>query len=621
MSGAPGSGSGVLAEILARAGLRFTGTVDSGGVNGDTIAQLHERALAEAGIRPWEVGTLRSVVGSELLRREAAGFLQSRPPRPWAWVDQRSVLLLDFWDRLLPDACWLFTIRSPAAHAWSWTRDARTRFAIRNPVSRLRAALRLWAEYNGRILEFARSRPERCWVGIVPRACTPQGLEALHSTLCTRWGFELRALTAEPVFVPQILGERTPRWVKLAAATSSARPVFHALRALSPLPHSAREARVAARPVLCVVTSQKSTYSETFIRAHIARLPARVEILHGRDHPSRTNGGFPVFTVFHRALLALEAELGFEIPGHRSLALSWFLKRRRVRAVLAEYGTNGARMYRACRWARVPLVVQFHGLDAYRSSNLGSHGRAYRAMFRTAAALVVVSREMERQLVRLGAPPAKIFYNPCGADLALFGAVGAQPEKAPPIFLAVGRFVEKKAPHLLLVAFRRAVAEAPAARLICVGDGPLLEPCRTLAGALGVEEAVSFPGPLPHCQVARLMGAARALIQFSATAADGDREGTPVSILEAGAAGLPVIASRHGGAPDVLIDGETGLLVPERDAGALSDAIVRLASDPDLAARLGRRAHEHVTAEHSLERRIGELWKILERAMQRNGGR
>ena len=88
-----------------------------------------------------------------------------------------------------------------------------------------------------------------------------------------------------------------------------------------------------------------------------------------------------------------------------------------------------------------------------------------------------------------------------------------------------------------------------------------------------------------------------------------------MTILEAGASGIPVVATRHAGIPDVVIDGETGLLVEEGDVAAMAGHLTRLASDPNLAARLGAAARHRIRREFSLEKRINSLWQIIEEAL------
>src|SRR5690606_12856109 len=121
------------------------------------------------------------------------------------------------------------------------------------------------------------------------------------------------------------------------------------------------------------------------------------------------------------------------------------LKAEQVQVLLAEYGPMGDALVSACRDAKVPLVVHFHGYDAHMHPIVEAAG-GYKALFAAAAAIVVVSRGMEARVLELGAARERVHYNCYGIDLEHFTA--SDPDQAPPHFLAVGRFVEKKAPQL-----------------------------------------------------------------------------------------------------------------------------------------------------------------------------
>jgi colanic acid/amylovoran biosynthesis glycosyltransferase len=372
---------------------------------------------------------------------------------------------------------------------------------------------------------------------------------------------------------------------------------------------------------IVVISGGTDAYSETFIRAHIERLPAVVKPLYG--WPPLSNGHeivsqFPSLREHVRR--AVLRRMGFwTFEGAITDELVRFFKRNNIKAVLAEYGPTGVRVMESCRRAGVPLVVHFHGFDAYCHATLREEGKHYSALFKQASAIIAVSRDMEQQLLCLGAPREKLYYNPCGVDVSLFG--GAVPESAPPLFVAVGRFVDKKAPHLTLLAFKIVAEAYPDARLLMIGDGPLLEACKHLAKAWGIEHAVEFRGARPHAEVAVAMQGARVFVQHSLRTSYGDSEGTPVAVLEAGATGLPVISTRHGGIVDVVIEGQTGLLVDEGDVSGMASQMMRLASDPQLAGRLGQAARERIQSEFGMEKSIAGLWSIIEGAIKRNAPR
>lgn len=373
------------------------------------------------------------------------------------------------------------------------------------------------------------------------------------------------------------------------------------------------EAPPGDAPVVCVVSPRWGAYSETFVRAHIERLPTRVEVLYGGGFPFRMANGAPLLpppsAPLRLARGAWRRAMRRPWYWHEQRALAHFLRARRVGVVLAEFGPTGLSLMDACQEAGVPLVVYFHGFDAYKRETLEEVGGRYPRMFRAAAAVIAVSREMVDQLQRLGAPLAKVHYNPCGADTDLFR--GTDPGAAPPHLVAVGRFVDMKAPQLTLLAFRSVLERVPEAELTMIGDGPLWECCHRLARAWGITHAVHLPGALPHHEVAETMRRARAFVQHSVRTFQDEVEGTPVAVLEAGAMGLPVVATRHAGIQDVILDGETGALVDEGDVAGMAAAMVRLAQEPELARCWGRAARERIVSQFSMDRSIGHLWEIL----------
>jgi glycosyltransferase involved in cell wall biosynthesis len=360
---------------------------------------------------------------------------------------------------------------------------------------------------------------------------------------------------------------------------------------------------------ICVVRNGPLNYSETFIRQHVTDLPTETLLMD--DWPPWVRSGSPwERTLPGRAcyrVLRLFSPEGYK--RRITSAYTALFRRERIDIVLAEFGLTGVAVVDACRELSLPLVVHFHGYDISVRQVLERYGAAYSEMFRRAAALVAVSRGMQRKLIASGAPAERVFYNPCGVNCELFR--GARPAEAPPLVLAVGRFVEVKAPQLTLAAFALVLGECPEARLRMIGDGPLLKECRRLSRSLAIDHAVAFLGRQPHQLIAKEMRRARLFVQHSVKAASGAIEGTPVAILEAGASGLPVVSTRHGGIPDVVVDNETGLLVEERDAVEMARQMLRLLREPALAATLGSAARVRVETHFSAARSIERLWTII----------
>jgi colanic acid/amylovoran biosynthesis glycosyltransferase len=362
---------------------------------------------------------------------------------------------------------------------------------------------------------------------------------------------------------------------------------------------------------VCVISPQKDVYSETFIKAHIEKLPFEIFPLHGAVDSLLAE------QVLGKLIGFVDRSLGKSLT-QRSLSelyLAMWLRKVAIDCVLAEYGPTGVEVLRACQSARVPLVVHFHGFDASHGPTLAAYREEYRRLFGAAKKIIAVSRHMIKSLSDLGAPKEKLELNPYGVDPDRF--IGSSPESFPPIFLAVGRFSETKAPFLTLLAIAEALSHRPELRLIMVGDGVLLEACKTLAKALRIENAVEFLGPRSPEEVQDLMRRSRAFLQHSVTVENGDAEGTPVAIIEAQMSGLPVIATRHAGIPDVVIEGETGFLVDEGDVGAMAKAIIAVADQPALAARMGSAARARALQFFTLRRHIDGLAVTLQQSARR----
>ncbi len=160
----------------------------------------------------------------------------------------------------------------------------------------------------------------------------------------------------------------------------------------------------------------------------------------------------------------------------------------------------------------------------------------------------------------------------------------------PPQLLHVGRLVPEKGADLAIAALPAVLASAPDTRLRIAGDGPLRATLLRQAAELGVAERVEILGFVAHPALSHLLAQASIVVQPSRT------EGIPLAALEAAHAGRPVVAARVGGFPELVIDGETGLLVPPESPRAVAEAIRQLIRDPDGARRMGanarRRARE-----------------------------
>jgi len=293
--------------------------------------------------------------------------------------------------------------------------------------------------------------------------------------------------------------------------------------------------------------------------------------------------------------------------GEAKDALISFLKDERVDVILAEFGTQALALAPLANELDLPIFTYFRGTDASKAIRTERMRGAYRKMMPRLAGVFAVSRFLLENLNKHGISHPNSTVIPSGVDIRRF----APQAKVPLSFLAVGRFVEKKAPLTTLRAFHEATHDVPEARLDFIGDGPLIEQTRSLAGELGILAKLRFHGAQPHHTVRDRLMSTQFFLQHSVTARDGNTEGLPTAIQEAMACGCITVSTRHAGIPEAIDEGETGFLVDEHDEAGFSRAISKAMAVPDLPA-MSARARK--VAEQRFDNHI--LLKFLERHMQ-----
>ncbi|MGV3558709.1 glycosyltransferase [Larkinella arboricola] len=363
---------------------------------------------------------------------------------------------------------------------------------------------------------------------------------------------------------------------------------------------------------LCIAYPNKNSFSETFIYNHIANLKPELT-LSGGWRPYRTKDGDSIIQMplAEPIRVGVKRGLSFLYPAFYTHFLTRYLRQNRPDVVLAEYGPTGCAVMAACRKAGVPLVVHFHGFDAVDKETLRKYGAPYRQLFAQAKAIVAVSNDMVEQLIRLGADPVKVHRNPYGVETKFFS--GAEPERADKVVVSVGRFTAKKAPQLTIRAFDKVLDRHPDARLVMIGTGELVDECKKLVDQLQLKYAVSLLGVKSAEEIAEWHRKARLYAQHSmVNPVNGDSEGTPNTVLEASAAGLPIVSTRHAGIKEAVEHGVTGFLVEESDFQAMANHMVQLLDEPKLAGELGRNARQKMIHEYEMSDRINALKHILE---------
>jgi sugar transferase (PEP-CTERM/EpsH1 system associated) len=253
--------------------------------------------------------------------------------------------------------------------------------------------------------------------------------------------------------------------------------------------------------------------------------------------------------------------------------------------------------------ARVPRRVHTH-----HHGHVPQIGRRQERLVRWAARLVnpfvCVSHDAARYAALQGIARARLRVLWNGTDLERFAHQGPQPG-GPAVVVA--RLSPEKDVQILLYAVRQVVDALPGFRLEIAGTGPCCAELVKLAAALRLDEHVRFLGEVSD--VAALLGRASLFVLPSQS------EGISLTILEAMASGLPVLATAVGGNPEVVEDGRTGLLVPPRDSVALAHGLLRLAGDRDEAQLLGRAGRRRVEAHFDSRKMIAQYEALYDRPM------
>jgi colanic acid/amylovoran biosynthesis glycosyltransferase len=280
------------------------------------------------------------------------------------------------------------------------------------------------------------------------------------------------------------------------------------------------------------------------------------------------------------------------------------------------FGHIGVHLLPLIRAWRRPSIVSFHGADVLVDMQKPSYRDATRQMFDAVKLVLVRSESLRRGVVDLGCDASKIEIVRAGIPLEQFPfRERPYPENGAWRFLQAGRLIEKKGLAISLRAFAQFAAAYPNSTFTIAGEGPLLPQLRELARQLKIEDRVIFTGFISQEQLRDLLYASHIFLHPSETGRDGNQEGVPNSMLEAMASGLPVFATEHGGIPEAIEHGISGMLVAERDQDALASRLLDAVKDRHLLLRLARNGAESVAQNFEQSAQIRKLEDIYLRTL------
>ncbi|OGA50715.1 MAG: hypothetical protein A3G25_11475 [Betaproteobacteria bacterium RIFCSPLOWO2_12_FULL_63_13] len=347
-------------------------------------------------------------------------------------------------------------------------------------------------------------------------------------------------------------------------------------------------------PRLVHIVSRFLGRSETFIYDMVTRVPGF------EHHVLTTRTENPGLFPFDRVTVAKSEE---EYADHAA--------RLQASAIVCHFGPSGLSGIVPGLACDVPVITVFYGYDASMLLRDEAWVERYQALFRFGSHVICVNGAMRQRLLGIGCPAEHASVIHLGVDQTRFAFEQRRHRRADDTLrlLVVARLAEKKGIPVVLRAVRRLLDRGMDLSLRIGGEGEDRAALIALWRELGIERHVTFIGPLDRAGERRELSSCDLLLQTSVVAANGDEEGIPVVLMDAIASGVPVIASRHSGIPELVEHERTGLLVPEGDDAATADAIARLAADGALARRLAAAGLDHVRSEFNLERqsaRYGE---------------
>jgi glycosyltransferase involved in cell wall biosynthesis len=284
-----------------------------------------------------------------------------------------------------------------------------------------------------------------------------------------------------------------------------------------------------------------------------------------------------------------------------------------ISLIHAQFAHLGYQMLPLKRKLNIPLIVHGRGKDVYKHIPEDKKKlKELMEVFKHTDLFLANSKRMKKHVLSLGLEENKITILYGGIDIKLFSYKQRQPVKQNEEIkvLMCGRFVKKKGFPFGIKAFAKSLLKHNDIRLYMAGDGPQKDVITNLIEDLGIENKVTLLGALKPPEVAKVMKDSHILMMPYATPDSGDSEGAPQVLKEALATGLPVISTKHAGVPEVVIDGESGFLVDEKDIDGLSNKLNYLIEHKELWLPFGEKGRNLVEREFDIVKQTEKLEDI-----------
>ncbi len=327
-------------------------------------------------------------------------------------------------------------------------------------------------------------------------------------------------------------------------------------------------------------------------------------------------------TNFSKHSVPLIESLNFFKYGSRAISLELFyatiilLKHKQNYDIIhCHFGPFGLK---AVLWRQIgaiqgKIITVFHGYDM--TTYLRKNGeQAYNLLFNLGDVFLPISEHWKQRLIEIGCS-GKIAVHHMGIDCQRFAFAVRKPRPDGQVnIVTVARLVEKKGIEYGIRAVAKLIARTSNLNIqyTIVGDGYLRKKLQRLITKLGVGNAVKLLGSQQQEEVIKILNDSHIFLAPSVTSKRGDQEGIPVALMETMAMGLPVVTTQHSGIPELVQDGISGFLVPERDVEALTEKLSYLVKDPELWSKMGAAGRSFVEKHYNISKLNHQLVEIYQ---------
>ncbi|MGB3653467.1 MAG: glycosyltransferase [Rivularia sp. (in: cyanobacteria)] len=282
-----------------------------------------------------------------------------------------------------------------------------------------------------------------------------------------------------------------------------------------------------------------------------------------------------------------------------------FLEKQQYDIIHCHFGPNGLKgtLLKKLGLFKGKLVTAFHGYDITKYIQPSNSDNPYKKLFDSGDLFLPISERWKHRLIELGCEKKKISVHRMGVDCTKFSFTPRYLSDDGQIrIVTIARFVEKKGVEYGIRAVAELLKKNHNIEYNIIGDGLLKNNLEQLIKDNGIESQVKLLGWKQQHEIVEILNKSHILLAPSVTSKDGDQEGIPVVLMEAMAMGLPVVSTQHSGIPELIEDGVSGFLVPERDVDALAHKLSYLTQNPKLWLEMGKAGRRYIEQNYNIEK-------------------